>query len=418
MKTEITNGSLKEELLQASRRILSLRISENSFYVACGIWLVYRVLTYSFFSAHLLQIPILQENTIDYFVRLLLVICELGILINRGYSRSDAYALLVAFLMCAGPLYMKNSTYLHAVLLIFVSRSFEVRKTIKICSVIIALSVLFVILCAGVGIIPDVVMDEGSRVRHCLGFLFFLHPSMYVFMLTSVVCFLRGESISIFECVLLLFINILMFVLTDSQTSFGLAVLLVLAVLLLKIPAVSNINLGWLWRVLSWSFLLALAISIILTLLYGLFHSFGLNWLDALDNATRGRCSFGFSGIQKYGVTAWGQYVPWQGNGLNFYGYNPHVAEYNYVDNMFVHMLLDQGWIYVLGYAFLCTAVTRKAFKEGDHVLLLAMAAIAAYCILNDLTMYLHFNLLLFLIAGLFSCERSRPKEEAREALA
>ena len=403
----LEEGPLIDELKHDLCMILNPRVSEFFFRVGCSIWLVYWVLATSFFSKYILE-SIFSVSLINYLVLLCLGICELGTILNRGYTHKDAYAFLVLILCAAGPLQRSSVLVLLAALLVFSARSFDVCKTIAFCSAIVALTVLIVMVCSGIGLIPDTVMDEPPRVRHCLGFLFFLNPSMYVFMLTCIACCLRGEDLSYIEGLLLLVGNFLMFRVTESQTSFGLSVGLVSIVLLLKLPFVKRMNLSWLWKVLSWSFLLGLVGSVVLTLVYGISHDLGFNVLDALDAATRGRFSYGYRGLRVFGVTSLGQVIPWQGNGLNAFGYNPHIAEYNYVDNMYVHLLIEQGLAYTLTLIGLCTGVTRKAYACNNHVLLLSLSAIAAYAVLNDLTMYLQYNLLLFLVADLFDSSGSR----------
>lgn len=399
--TRSEEGPLLDELYHDAQRLLSARVTSIFYYVACILQVAYGVFGTSYLFSFL-DGTIINDVLVGRIVVLAVVVCELGVLVNKGYERRDAYALLALIVMGAGPLSRMSTPMLYPALLIFCGRSFDVRRTVTVCTCALTIAVTAVMICGGIGIVDDTVFVTSWRIRHCLGFTFCLFPSMYLFMITCCVCFLRDEALTLVEGVLLLVANVLMFVLTRSETSFGLPVLLLVAIFVLRLPTVKRLNLGWFWKMLSWSMLIAFVVSVILTLLYGVLHDTGLGWLDGLNAATRGRFSYAYEGIKEFGVTALGQYVPWQGAGLSPYGYNPHIAKYNYVDNMFMHVLLEQGWIYVLGYVAFCTGVTRKAFREQEYMTLLVMGVMAAYCIFNDLTMYLHYNLLLFLISGLY----------------
>lgn len=399
MRTE--TGPIGEELRHSVRALLSPKATRMVFYAACALWIVYNVLYASYFFT-LMDTYLFSTDSVGYFVTLMVLVCELGVVCGRGYERRDAYALVALIAMCVGPLSRSSGIMVQPALLVFCGRSFDVRRSMMVCAAALASALLLVLAGAGVGVVDDTVLTDLGRVRHFLGFLFCLNPSMCLFTLTCCICYLRGEAMTMVECALLLVANALMFVLTKAATSFWLPLALVLAVLSLRLPFVRERKLNRLWAVLSWSMVIALLASLALTMLYGLSHEAGIGWLDGVNKMTRGRLAYGYNGIKEYGFTALGQYVPWQGNGLSPFGYNPQIADYNYVDNMFVHVLLDQGWVWMLGYVVLCTGVTRKAFRDGDRVLLLTMAAMAAYCVLNDLTMYFHYNLLLMLIAGLY----------------
>lgn len=371
------------------------------FDLSCVAWLVCRVLATSFLGLYVSDYLVM----IGYFVVIITAICEIRLLAERGYEDRDAYALLILILMAAGTLLRMNLGFLFPVILVFCARSFDVRKTLFISTLAVGFTVFAVVVCAGIGIVPDTIVDEGSRVRHMLGFTWCLFPSMYLFMLSGCICYLRGTNFTLIEGVLLLVANTLMFLLTDAETSFGLVALLVIAVLALKLPKSGSRRLNWLWIALSWSFVIAFCVSMVLTFLYGYAQNGNLEWLVKLDTMTRGRFSYAYRAITEYGIEPFGVYVPWVGNGLSLYGYNPHAAAYNYVDNMFAHMLLDEGWIYTLCFVWLSTWVMRKALMGHDRILLIAGSTIAAYCIMNDLPMHLHYNLLFLLVAGLYDQE-------------
>lgn len=394
-----------DELVRCGQRLLNPHVTQVLFYVACGIWLVFCVLNTSFVSAFL-QRTIVSESFVAYYVVLMVALCEVGVLLRRGYQSRDAYALLALLPMLAGPLRLGFQTLSVSMLLVFCARSFDVRKTIAICSAIVCCTFLVVVVAAGAGGIWDYVMgnaNKGGRVRHCLGFLYPLFPAQYVFCLTCSVCYLRGKNLSAVEGALLLCINAFMYVLSRSRLSFVTGCALVVFTFLLHIPWVERRSWPRLRKVLVWSFPLALLVSLFITLLYGLAMPLKIDFFEGMNVTFGGRLKLGFNGLLNFGFTALGQPIPWQGNGLNAFGYNSNSMAYNYVDNMFIHILMEEGWLYTLGLMVLLTLLAHRAWKTGNDALLLVLAATAIHCVVDDLSMYLHYNVMFFALASLYS---------------
>lgn len=401
------------DLRRIGDALTSERVCEAVFRVACVAWLVYRTLHTSYYW------PILDEwggVSIDFFYhRLPLVVAyiELAKVLRGEYRLRDVASLAIAWAMT---LYAERRQ-IHAdacmLMLLLCARNFDPRRTLRFFAWVLAGALAFVLASAAAGAIADIILYQRTRVRHCMGFTYALFPSQYLFCLTCVACALRGRRLSLAEGALLLAANVLMYVLTDSRLSFGLAALLVVTTLLLGRWRILDNRADWLWKVLSWSFVVVLVASLAGPLLYGAMSNANADVAHLMDRAIGARLRQANQAFSEYGMSAFGQYVPFMGNGLNQYGQIVRTTKYFYVDILFARALVERGWVYVLCLAGLWTRLARSAYRQGDKALLLALAATAAHFLIDDLSLELHYNLLLLLLGGYGAASQTSMAERS-----
>ena len=393
-------NTVRSGIRRVSAMLVAPRTCEWLFRVVCGAWIAYQVLRSSYYW------PILDEwgkVSVDFFYhRLPLVIAyvELAKALRKEYGLRDVVALFLAAAMMLYAVRREIHADVCMLLLVLCARHFDARRTLRFCGWVLAGALVVVLVSAASGVIDDIILYQGNRTRHCMGFTYALFSSQYLFCLTCVVCALRGKRLSIAEGALLLAINTLAFVLTDSRLSFGVAVLLIAGTLLLGRWRVLDERMDWLWACLSWSFVIVFAVSVMAPLVYGWMGGPESALAIKLNRAVGSRLGRAYQVMSEYGVSAFGQFVPFVGNGLNQYGQVVHTAKYFYVDILFVRALVERGWVYVACLVALWTRVTRVAYKQGDHALLLALGAMAAHVLLDDLALDVHYNLLLLLLGS------------------
>ena len=96
-------------------------------------------------------------------------------------------------------------------------------------------------------------------------------------------------------------------------------------------------------------------------------------------------------GLQNFGVRLFGQTIQWIGGGLELNGTNSAGANYNYIDNLFIHSLVQHGSIFTIGFLSIATIRARKALRNGETALLIIFAAIAIHGLVDDLSLALPY---------------------------
>ena len=391
---------LREDRASAERPTWLAVLPEVLFYVACVAWLAYRMMTSSPLLLSLESWNITRDFVI-HRVLLLLGVSELIRIWRREYGPRDAVAFAVFAMMSACAWHCDWPDVLCTNVLILCARHVPMRRILTVGIATVGMILVALVASSLVGFIPDFIIGQahGTRMRHCLGFTYALFPAMYLFTVTCVVCWLRGRRLSIVEAVLFVAANVGMYFLTRSRLSAGLAIVCVIITLLYRFCAFPSRVGRRLLAFASWAFPLVVFATIVLTVLYAVMGP--ESFMGTVSKLLGNRVRRGYEGVQNFGIPLLGQDVEWVGNGLDYTGAGAQMRQgYNWVDNLFLHAAIQYGLVYVTGLVILYTLVSRKAYRECDALLVVALALMALHMTVDDLALGIDFNVLLFLVAS------------------
>lgn len=369
------------------------------FYISCVIWIAYAILGATPLQPGLEAAGITQGFVV-HRVELLLVVSELVRIWRREYGLRDAVALVVCAVMSLCAWRCDWPDVICANLLVFCARNQPLRKLLAVSTATVAVVSMGMVLASLCGIVPDFVIEHagGARIRHCLGFTYPLFPAMYLFVITCVACWLRGKRMRVWEAVLLVVANVAMLWLTKARLSGALATVCV--VMTLAYARLDAARLRRLVEVASWAFVIAVVVTVVVTIAYALVGNTGV--IGVINKALGQRVRRGYEGVVNMGVPLLGQNAPWVGNGLNAFGEGTQMQSgYNWVDNAFLHAAIQYGLVYTFGLVTLYTVAARQALRQGDALLVMVLAFLALHMLVDDLALQLHYNVLLFVVAAI-----------------
>ena len=249
------------------------------------------------------------------------------------------------------------------------------------------LVVAFVVFSGYLGIIDNVVVAKGTRVREYLGFRYALYLPGILLNLTALWIYLRKDHLTISGVVLWTLVNTFVYFRTDSRISFALAEgLLAVALMLRFIPQLKN-GLRWLWGCLTASYVFSAAFSFVFTGIY----DGTIPWMRRLNSMLESRLRLGKRSLEDHGFGLFGRHISWVGNGLDAFG-NAGEGGYTYVDCFYVKILQRYGILFTAGLLSLLTWSMVRLWKQKHYLLLLICASVAVHCILDDLSFALHYN--------------------------
>ena len=129
-----------------------------------------------------------------------------------------------------------------------------------------------------------------------------------------------------------------------------------------------------------------------------------------------GRLYLANKSLNLYGFGFFGRPVEWYGNGLTVEGIRNYQT-YLYVDNLYVQILQRFGLL-ILGLMLsVLTLTLSKVIKSRQWVLAFILIMMSFHSMIDDLNLYLHYNILWILIGSLiysdyqFSDERDEEIE-------
>lgn len=405
--------------MQASLRPTSQRISisslDASFVFFCGalvLWLCAMIGMRTLLAEQL-------SGSLLLGVRILtLLILFLAEVASRDRIEAITFlGLAASTLLAIGAMQSTMNTMIDCIAFIFVSRHYDFRRIAKLCLWIFSVSLVLIVSLSFVGVIDDYIMATSERTRHYLGFRYALYPSQIGFVITSLYIYLYGKKCRWASYVLLLMMNYILYYLTDSRLSFYLSVALLVLSIVARTRLSSMLRIRPVLTCVICIFVLCAAVSIVLTIQYDA----SIHWMRELDSDSLlgGRLRLGQRAIDTYGITLLGQRVDLIGNGLTFSGEWVREGQYNYVDSLYVQLIVRYGLLFSLIFTLLMTLVMRTAMKACDYQLVACLIAMSLHCMVDDLSLWLYFNPFLLLIGGsLFQSRQLYKSLGAREAIA
>ncbi|WP_454967701.1 hypothetical protein [Gemella sanguinis] len=362
------------------------------FYIPYVAYLLYSLLNTSFYAKYINS----YGKILFAFCVLLLILKEfLGV---RFTSRDGVLALVL--IVITGYFYMYfGLTQTLLPIFIYSARNMEVNKILRISYIISLVMLVFIILSSYLGIIQNYIYYSALRERQYLGFRYALYPSSILCNIIFLKVYIEKENISWLSLICLLIGNYILFQYTDSRLTFMLGtVLIIFSAIMKKSLKFREILLN---RTFIWSFLVLALLSIYATLNYDYLS----DWQSDLNEALGGRLSLGNSTLKFYGYGLFGKSLSLSGNGLDENGML-NTSTYDYVDNLYVLLLLRAGVIFLFIFLVAMTIIMKKIYIQKDSYLYIIFILLAFHGIIDDLIMLPQYNSFWFVVAALFMGRR------------
>ena len=362
------------------------------FYIPYVAYLLYSLLNTSFYAKY-----------VNSYGKILFAFCVLLLILKeflgaRFTSRDGVLALVL--IVVTGYFYMYfGLTQTLLPIFIYSARNMEVNKILRISYVISVFMLVFIILSSYLGIIQNYIYYSALRERQYLGFRYALYPSSILCNIIFLKVYLEKENISWLSLICLLVANYVLFQYTDSRLTFILGVaLIVFSTIMKKSQKFREILLN---RTFIWSFLVLALLSIYATINYDYLS----DWQSDLNEALGGRLSLGNSTLKFYGYGLFGKTLSLSGNGLDENGML-NTSTYDYVDNLYVLLLLRAGIIFLFIFLVAMTIIMKKIYIQKDSYLYIIFILLAFHGIIDDLIMLPQYNSFWFVVAALFMGRR------------
>ena len=362
------------------------------FYIPYVAYLLYSLLNTSFYAKY-----------INSYGKILFAFCVLLLILKeflgaRFTSRDGVLALVL--IVITGYFYMYfGLTQTLLPIFIYSARNMEVNKILRISYVISLVMLVFIILSSYLGIIQNYIYYSALRERQYLGFRYALYPSSILCNIIFLKVYIEKENVSWVSLICLLIGNYILFQYTDSRLTFMLGVVLIIfSAIMKKSQKFREILLN---RVFIWSFLVLALLSIYATLNYDYLS----DWQSDLNEALGGRLSLGNSTLKFYGYGLFGKMLSLSGNGLDENGML-NTSTYDYVDNLYVLLLLRAGIIFLFIFLVAMTIIMKKIYIQKDSYLYIIFILLAFHGIIDDLIMLPQYNSFWFVVAALFMGRR------------
>ena len=382
--------------------------------VAIGIFLTVSLLNVTFYARY---IPGTVYKLAIAFSIFLLFVKEM---FKRKYDYRALIGLFATILIyfIVGEMTALGSEVPVSILFIYALRDVPFKKVAQTSLVVSTCLLFFIIVSAKVGIITNYIEVSESRVRSYLGFRYALFPSMLLMDIVAIVFYLQQNKIQYWKWLLLSLSVYWVYDQTDSRLTFFSSCILLACSLLMKwFPELLS-KLGYVFKAFKLTFIVNAIISFWVSFTYlNSGYSFINDLLFKVNHMLGGRLYLANKSLNLYGFGLLGRPVEWYGNGLTVEGVRNYQTYYLYVDNLYVQVLQRFGLL-ILGLMLsVLTLTLSKIIKKRQWVLALILILMSFHSMIDDLNLYLHYNIFWILIGSLiysdyqFSDERDEEIE-------
>ncbi len=378
---------------------ICIKKNELFFFLSYGLYLFFFILRVSFFYKYF------TENAYKFLFVFCIILLITGEITCGKYTIKTLLGLIIAGLLILAFYYSGRLLNEFAIVVIFAycGRKVSFEKIIKFTIYLSSATLILIVFSSQVGIIENYTRISYNadysveRTREYLGFLYALYGPAILFNITMLVLYIKKQSLSVFQSIILIMINYWMYKKTDARLSAWLAIGLILICLLLRENIYIIAKAKFLKVILMLTYPMAFIISLFLTLGYNA-H---IGWMRTLNSILGARLALGKVSIILYGVSFLGKKnLNWLGAGLDANGEIPK-GNYLWVDNAYIQMLQRFGIIATLVIVLILTIVMVKCIKQGFYYLAIMFAFLAVKFMIDDLSLYLYYNSLWFAVGSI-----------------
>ena len=364
--------------------------------VALGIFLIISILSVTFYAQYL---PKVVYKIVVATILFLLFTKES---FKRKYDYKTLIGLFATILLyfIIGEMGTVNSNIAVGILFIYALRDIPFKNVAKISLVISVCLLLFVIISAKLGVIPNY-LEISGRVRNYLGFRYALFPSALLMNVVAIVFYLKQNRIYYWQWFLLALSTFWVYEQTDSRLTFYSSCILLICNLLIKWFPDFFSKLGCVFSIFKYTFIVNAIASFWLVQIYlNSTNSFVSNFLFKLNSMLGGRIYLANKSLQLYGFGLLGRPVEWYGNGLTVEGVRNSLT-YLYVDNLYIQILQKYGLLILALMVSLLTLTLFKVIKSRQWVLAFILIMMSFHSMIDDLNLYLYYNIFWILLGSL-----------------
>ena len=387
--------------MKKMREWFSKENREKGFLFAATLYIFTRIISYSLYSDSSISVLFKPVFILCYFI----VAVKVGLEILQKEFRLKEL-LLIGGLSVFLFFNMQQTGVRHAFLYwIFIigSRGVNYKKIIKWAAVAHFAALLMVFASCWTHLLEDIVYNDPLKARHSLGFAYTSEPANFFLYATLLWVFARDKKVTWMELVVLSFIGVFLYIQTRTLNAFMMTLAVLMIDLAIKLwPALAKWRRGYRWL----AFLIAPLVALFVILISAGYDP-SVPWMAQLNELVHKRLQLGRTGLDKYGIPLFGQYVTWIGSTMT------HLGTYNYVDSSFVQTLITYGWVF---FTLLMMGLIRFGKAVADHKdvhLLLVFCVAILHAAFDPQLFWIMFNSLW--LAYAYIMEKNGDKAEDRE---
>lgn len=364
---------------------------ERIFLTAYLLWLVSSAVQLTLWNNQFewVQNTCVQMQNISYLLLLI------KFFIKKRYTAADVKGIALITFCCLMASYNHYHTYIaFTVLFLYSAGNVRLNQILRLTFIVQGILLIVTMTASFLGTIPNELWVEADdRHRMALGFDYCTYPSHILLFLTLIWIVLR-ESKEIWEYLLFLNLNTIMYYLTSTQADIYLAFFAILG----SIVWCHEYSWNWVQKLRIFLSQSAYAVIAVTAIALHYFFNDQIVWMEKLNTLMSNRLRLGHQAILQHGFSLFGKSIQWVGQGSVRTNSN---VSYNYVDCCYLKETLSYGLFYLAAMAVLFYLSCRLLTRFGQHRLVWAILMTLFFGVANAQLTMPAFNPFI-LAAGIF----------------
>lgn len=355
----------------------------------------------------------------EYLKAALVLVIILRAGLEKKYDKREV--LIIAVLGAAFLAGWKRSGYeeiLLCVLLIWGARGIRLKKVLGVFFAVIFTLLAVTVIASLTGQITNLTFEqENRRPRMAFGTIYPTDFSAFLFYLSIVYCYLRGQKLRYLETFVIFLLGGAVYYFCDARlnTICLWCVAAAYSYLIFRSRQAQHKKIEYrMKKGLSWflaAFPTLCAVGMIgLTMLYSPHNKL----ISMLNDLLNNRLYYGKKGIDLYGIPVLGNYIVLRGNG----GTTEKVTSYFFLDSSYLYILLQFGLVVLVAVLTCWCLISFQGIREKDWFLLAAVALIALQCTVEHHMMMIAFNPFFMALLADRSTEKRKQEVADEKSLA
>ena len=256
----------------------------------------------------------------------------------------------------------KDVNFIEIALLILSSKNISQKKIINITLIMLLSLTGIVVISSKIGLIKEYVFYNDIGARYSLGFVYISQLPFLVREICFIVLIITKRKNKLLVSILAIIISYIVYRVTLVRNLFYTSIILIVLILINEYKSKIFTN-YFIKKIIKYSFLIGATLSIFITINYHSSSEFYINLNEKLTN----RPVIEHNMYEKYGISLFGKKIYMYGVSAITNNKKLTFADYSYIDNLFVQILLKDGVLIFSVFLILYTRVLDKCFKNKEY---------------------------------------------------
>lgn len=358
--------------------------------------------TTTFFVEQLLPYKSVIKYICVFTIMLKILFCDI-----KYYTKSNYIKIIILFaIFVTSSIFSGNRAIIQYFVIILGSYNLDFNIIAKQVLIWECICVGIIVVLAILKIIPNRIFDRSNSdvKRYSIGFKYATYPALFVWYLTMLYLYVKTNKIKLFEYILLITINIIMYIVTNSRNE------LIFSFLIIFISIVYNkFKMNKTKKIVSYFAKYSIIIFTVISILCMVLYNPKNNIWKKMNTLASGRLRLSNECMKEYDIKLFGNKMEWIGLSEIYEGENEE-SDFFYVDNSYINILYNYGVIFLILVMYSYYYIITKEIEKENYFLISILLVIIMHSFIDPQLVKIAYNIFILLFVQIIFDKKQLKK--------